>query len=61
MKFTYDSYKELIGLLRQGGYSFADYHTYKDAEHPVILRHDRRIYIKVLLQESLYQIPDSAL
>lgn len=40
MKFTYSSYRELISLLRQGGYSFTDYHTYEDVEHPVILRHD---------------------
>ena len=40
MKFTYDSYRELIGILRQGGYSFADYHSYGEVEHPVILRHD---------------------
>lgn len=40
MKFTYESYRELIGLLRQGGYSFAGYHSYEEAEHPVILRHD---------------------
>ena len=46
MKFTYDSYRKLIGLLRQGGYSFADYHTYAETEHPVILRHDIDISIE---------------
>lgn len=40
MDFTYDAYRSLIKLLKEKGYTFADYHNY--AEHPrcVIMRHD---------------------
>lgn len=40
MNFTYESYKELINLLREHRYSFTNYHNYKQYEKPVILRHD---------------------
>lgn len=40
MKFTYAAYRDLLSLLRERGYAFRDYHTYSDAPHCVILRHD---------------------
>ena len=40
MKFTYESYKRMIELLRTHGYEFAGYHDYEGNEKCVILRHD---------------------
>lgn len=40
MEFTYSGYRELLLLLAQHQYSFADYHDYECAEKAVILRHD---------------------
>lgn len=40
MKFTYRGYRELLSLLRAGGYAFRGYQNYKDAPRCVILRHD---------------------
>lgn len=40
MKFTYESYKRMIELLRTHEYEFAGYHDYEGNEKCVILRHD---------------------
>lgn len=40
MEFTYDSYANLIKLLKEKNYNFADYHNYKQFNKCVILRHD---------------------
>lgn len=40
MQFTYDAYRELLRLLRDGGYAFESYHTWRDVPRCVILRHD---------------------
>ena len=40
MEFTYASYRALLALLRERGYSFRDYHHYGDVSRCVILRHD---------------------
>lgn len=40
MEFTYAAYRELLSLLREGGYAFRDYHSYGDAPRCAILRHD---------------------
>lgn len=43
MKFTYESYRGMIDLMRENGYRFTDYHRYKDYggdERICILRHD---------------------
>lgn len=40
MKFTYHAYSDLLELLKINGYTFCDYHNYKEALRCVILRHD---------------------
>lgn len=40
MKFTYQSYRDLLSLLRNEGYAVRGYHDYKDSSRCVILRHD---------------------
>lgn len=40
MRFTYDAYRELLRVLRDGGYAFEAYHTWRDTPRCVILRHD---------------------
>lgn len=40
MKFTYDAYRALLSLLREGGYVARNYHNYTDAPRCVIIRHD---------------------
>lgn len=40
MEFTYQSYRGLLSLLKEKGYSFTDYHQYQDHSRCVILRHD---------------------
>lgn len=40
MKFTYESYRKLIDLLRLNGYFFVDYESYKKYDKCVIMRHD---------------------
>ena len=40
MKFTYESYKGMIELLRTNGYEFVGYHDYERDGKCVILRHD---------------------
>lgn len=40
MKFTYQAYRGLLSLLREGGYAFRDYHNYADTSRCVVLRHD---------------------
>lgn len=40
MHFTYEAYRNLIALLRQGGYTFTDYHRWQEEKRCVILRHD---------------------
>ncbi len=50
MEFTYDSYGDLIALLRENGYQIADYHDYKKYENPCILRHDVDCSLEKALQ-----------
>ena len=38
--FTYDSYKDLLRLIGDSGYEFANYHNNDSIEKPCILRHD---------------------
>ena len=40
MHFTYDSYAEMIKLLRENEYSIADYHNCDDYKQVAVLRHD---------------------
>jgi len=40
MEFTYNAYGALVNLLRNNGYSFADYHNFALFPRVVILRHD---------------------
>lgn len=40
MKFTYNGYEELLNLLDENGYKIADYHTWKEFDKCVVLRHD---------------------
>lgn len=40
MEFTYRAYRALLGLLREQGYAYQNYHTYADSPRCVILRHD---------------------
>lgn len=40
MKFTYESYRELLKLLTEHNYRFVDYKNWQGAERCVILRHD---------------------
>ena len=40
MQFTFQGYSDLVDVLRDSGYSFADYHNYADFSRCVILRHD---------------------
>lgn len=40
MRFTYDAYRALLCLLRDGGYAFESYHTWRDTPRCVILCHD---------------------
>lgn len=40
MEFTYTAYRNLLSLLRQGGYAFTGYHDYQAHPRCVILRHD---------------------
>lgn len=39
MKFTKGAYRKLISLIKENGYTFADYQNYKDKKNPCILRH----------------------
>ena len=40
MKFTFDSYKNLISKILQKGYTLTNYSDYQKHEMPCILRHD---------------------
>lgn len=40
MEFTYNAYQNLIGLLREKGYTFCNYHNYTQTGRSVIVRHD---------------------
>ncbi len=40
MEFTYQAYRDLLALLRAGGYVFCNYHNYINHPRCVILRHD---------------------
>lgn len=40
MKFLYNQYRSILRLLREKGYSYADYSNYGDFDKSVILRHD---------------------
>ena len=39
-QFTYNSYRNLIYLLRGNGYAITSYHTWQETDRCVILRHD---------------------
>lgn len=47
MKFTYQSYRELLHLLQEKGYLFRNYHNYQDSSRCAILRHDIEISIEM--------------
>lgn len=40
MRFTYEAYRGLLGLLREKGYAIRGYHDYMESPRCVILRHD---------------------
>lgn len=40
MEFTYQAYTNLLNAIRNRGYSFTDYHNYREVTRPVIMRHD---------------------
>lgn len=40
MRFTYDGYRQFLGLLRENGYAAAGYDSWKEHGRCVILRHD---------------------
>lgn len=40
MQFTYEAYGNLIHELKNHKYTLTDYHQYRNASHPCILRHD---------------------
>ncbi len=40
MLFTYNSYKELLNLLKEHQYEFTDYFNWEKESKSVILRHD---------------------
>lgn len=40
MHFTYQAYRDLLSLLREQGYAFETYHTWRETPRCVILRHD---------------------
>lgn len=40
MRFTYRAYEEMLRLLRDGGYKFANYFNWREKGRCVILRHD---------------------
>lgn len=40
MRFTYESYRDLINRLKEKGYYFSNYSSYNDFEKVVIIRHD---------------------
>ncbi len=40
MKFDYGSYRQLVQLLIENGYSITNYHNYQNYDNCVILRHD---------------------
>ena len=40
MLFTYDSYKNLLGQVKNFGYQITDYHSWSNYDRCVILRHD---------------------
>ena len=50
MEFTYNSYIQMISLLRESGYCISDYDNWKSVKHPVILRHDIDTSIESALQ-----------
>ncbi len=50
MEFTYGAYERLLGLLREKGYFFCDYHNYAQRDKSVILRHDIDMDIDMAVQ-----------
>lgn len=40
MNFTYSDYRKLIALLRDNGYTFANYHNFEKHKRCIIMRHD---------------------
>lgn len=55
MKFTYDSYEDLIKLLKEHHYQTANYINYKIYEKSVILRHDVDYDINKALEFARYE------
>ena len=50
MEFTYESYLELISLIKERGYVITDYENYKDVNKAVILRHDVDLSVEKALK-----------
>ena len=48
MNFTYNDYRKLIALLRDNGYTFANYHNFTEHNRCVIMRHDVDIFSFIL-------------
>lgn len=40
MKFTYEAYGNMIGLIKKSGYCIVGYDSYKNVDKPCVLRHD---------------------
>jgi len=38
--FTYTAYSQLINRIAESGYTFTNYHNYKEVQNPCIMRHD---------------------
>jgi len=38
--FTYTAYSQFINIIAQNGYTFTNYHNYKEVPNPCIMRHD---------------------
>ncbi len=55
MKFTFDGYAELIELIRQEGYSIANYNNWKQYDKCVILRHDVDIDLQKALELAMFE------
>lgn len=55
MKFTLDSYSQLMQRILSRGYTFADYFDYKKYQKPCILRHDVDFDIQIAEQFARFE------
>lgn len=55
MDFTYESYKHLVEDIRAMGYTFTDYHSYRNVSRPCIFRHDIDTDISQALRLAEYE------